>query len=71
MQFQFGDQFLQLLMEIFKLAVSQFADLRPTRLLVGHLKNVYYLPVAFCLVIDDLGFEVHHVCPCRCMVMDE
>lgn len=48
-------------MEVLKLAVSQFADLRPPRLLVRHFQDVYYLAVAFGLVVDDLGLEVHHV----------
>ena len=48
-------------MEVLELAVSQFADLRPPSLFVRHFEDVDYLAVAFGLVVDDLGLEVHHV----------
>lgn len=60
MEFEFGDQLLQLLMEALEFAVAQLGDLGPSRLLVCHLQHVHDLPAALRLVVDDLRLQVHH-----------
>lgn len=59
-EFEFVDQLLEFLMEILELAVAQFGDLGPPRLLISHLQHVDDLATALRLVVDDLGLQVHH-----------
>ena len=59
-QFEFGDKFFEFLVDALELAVSQFGDFGPPGLLVSDLQHVGDLAVEFCLVVDDLGLQVHH-----------
>jgi hypothetical protein len=59
-EFEFVDQFFEIIMEALELAVAQFGDFGASSLFVSDLQHVDYLPVALRLVVDDLRLQVHH-----------
>lgn len=59
-QFKFGDDIEQFLMQIFELAVSKFGNFGFAAQLVCDFQYVHDFIIEFCLVIDDFGFEIEH-----------
>ena len=61
MQFKFGDEFFQFLMDVSELAVSEFGDFVFLGQVVEDLDGVDDFVIDEGFVIDDLGLERHHL----------